>query len=105
MMPYPKMDMTMDGEFILPDGTVVDSTEVKYTPTREDMEKEESYISVRSWINGYEDRGGLGPALHLIFWSYDWPEWKINTKYSAKYAPADLTMTARSLGLFRVRGA
>ncbi|WP_217191097.1 Ig-like domain-containing protein [Pseudomonas shirazica] len=102
MMPYPKMDMTMDGEFILPDGTVVDSTEVKYTPTREDMEKEESYISVRSWINGYEDRGGLGLTQHrLIFWSYDWPEWKINTKYSAKYAPADLTMTARSLGLFR----
>ncbi|MEE4126682.1 MULTISPECIES: Ig-like domain-containing protein [Pseudomonas] len=102
MMPYPKMDMTMDGEFILPDGTVVDSTEVKYTPTREDMDKEESYISVRSWINGYEDRGGLGLTQHrLIFWSYDWPEWKINTKYSAKYAPADLTMTARSLGLFR----
>lgn len=102
MMPYPKMDMTMDGEFILPDGTVVDSTEVKYTPTREDMEKEESHISVRSWINGYEDRGGLGLTQHrLIFWSYDWPEWKINTKYSAKYAPADLTMTARSLGLFR----
>ena len=102
MMPYPKMDMKMDGEFILPDGTVVDSTEVKYTPTREDMEKEESYISVRSWINGYEDRGGLGLTQHrLIFWSYDWPEWKINTKYSAMYAPADLTMTIRSLGLFR----
>ncbi|MFU3596206.1 DUF4165 domain-containing protein [Pseudomonas aeruginosa] len=102
MMPYPKMDLTMDGEFILPDGTVVDSTEVKYTPTREDMEKEESYISVRSWINGYEDRGGSGLTQHrLIFWSYDWPEWKINTKYSAKYAPADLTMTVRSLGLFR----
>lgn len=102
MMPYPKMDMTMDGEFILPDGTVVGSTEVKYTPTREDMEKEESYIRVKSWINGYEERGGMGLTQHrLIFWSYDWPDWKINTKYSAKFAPADLTMTARSLGLFR----
>lgn len=102
MMPYPKMDVKMDGEFILPDGTVVRSTEVKYTPTPEDKDKEESYIGVRSWINGYEDRGGLGLTQHrLIFWSYDWPEWKINTKSTAQYVPADLTMTARALGLFR----
>lgn len=102
MMPYPKMDVKMDGEFILPDGKVVRSTEVKYTPTQEDKDKEESYIGVRSWINGYEDRGGLGLTQHrLIFWSYDWPEWKINTKSTAQYVPADLTMTARALGLFR----
>lgn len=102
MMPYPKMEMTMGGVFILPDGSEIASPEVKYTPSQEDMDKEESYISVRSWINGYEDRGGLGLTQHrLIFWSYDWPDWKINTKYSAKYAPADLTMTVRSLGLFR----
>ncbi|MBN0979136.1 tandem-95 repeat protein [Pseudomonas sp. SDM007_2] len=102
MMPYPKMDVKMDGEFILPDGTVIRSTEVKYTPTPEDKENEENYIGVRSWINGYEDRGGLGLTRHrLIFWSYDWPEWKINSKSTAQYVPADLTMTARALGLFR----
>lgn len=102
MMPYPRMDLTMDGEFIMPTGEVVKSLEVKYTPTQEDMDKEESYIAVNSWINGFKDKGGSGITQHrLIFWQYDWPSWTINNKFTAQYTPAELTMTARSLGLFR----
>lgn len=102
MMPYPNMDLTMDGEFIMPTGEVVKELEVKYTPTQEDMDKEESYIAVRSWINGYEEKGGLGITQHrLIFWEYDWPTWRIVNKLTAEYAPAELSMVARAMGLFR----
>jgi len=102
MMPYPNMDLTMDGEFIMPTGEVVKALQVSYTPVQEDMNREETYIAVRSWINGYEDKGGSGITQHrLIFWEYAWPTWTIASKFTAEYAPAELSMTARSLGLFR----
>ena len=102
MMPYPKMDMTMDGFFIMPDGTETNLKEVNYTPTREDFLAQDKKIGFKAWINGYEDRGGMGlTESRLIFWSYDWPEWKFTNKMSAIYAPADLTMQVRSMGEFR----
>jgi hypothetical protein len=102
MMPYPNMDMTMDGFFILPDGKVTDSKEVEYTPTQEDYDRERSYITFDGWIDGFEENGGRGLTEHrLIFWSYDWPEWRFQVKASAIYSPADITVTLRNLGIFR----
>nr|WP_079235581.1 MULTISPECIES: Ig-like domain-containing protein [Pseudomonas] len=102
MMPYPKMDLTMDGFFILPDGTETNLKEVKYTPTTEDFLDEGRTIGFKAWINGYEDKGGMGlTEYRLIFWSYDWPEWQFVNKMTAGYAPADLTMQVRSMGTFR----
>ena len=102
MMPYPNMGLEMDGFFILPDGTVAESREVQYTPTYEDFEREESYLSFDARIIGFEDVGGRGVTKHrLIFWSYDWPEWVFQVKSSAIYSPADVTVTLRNLGIFR----
>ncbi|GAA0419853.1 hypothetical protein GCM10008969_48990 [Pseudomonas veronii subsp. inensis] len=102
MMPYPKMDLTMDGFFILPDGTETNLKEVKYTPTTEDFLDEGRTIGFKAWINGYEDKGGMGlTEYRLIFWSYDWPEWQFVNKMTAGYAPAELTMQVRSMGTFR----
>lgn len=102
MMPYPNMGLTMDGFFILPDGTIAESREVQYTPTYADFEREESYLAFDAWINGYEEVGGRGVTRHrLIFWSYDWPEWAFQVKSTAIYSPADVTVTLRNLGLFR----
>jgi len=102
MMPYPNMGLTMDGFFTLPDGTVAESREVQYTPTYEDFQREESYLTFDAWINGYEEVGGRGVTKHrLIFWSYDWPEWAFQVKSSAIYSPADVTVTLRNLGIFR----
>ncbi|WP_329045946.1 Ig-like domain-containing protein [Pseudomonas aeruginosa] len=102
MLPYPNMDVTMDGYFILPNGQQEQSKQVQYTPTQEDMATEKSYIGFQGWINGYEDRGGSGLTQHLLqFWKYIWPDWYIQSKVSAQYAPADLTMTARNRGTFQ----
>ncbi|MEP9853746.1 hypothetical protein ABDK10_13890, partial [Staphylococcus aureus] len=60
MMPYPKMDLTMDGYFILPTGEEVHEREVSYTPTMDDFNKEQSFLGFMGWINGYEDMGGKG---------------------------------------------
>ncbi|WP_341829523.1 tandem-95 repeat protein [Stutzerimonas stutzeri] len=102
MMPYPKMDLTMDGYFILPTGEEVHEREVSYIPTMEDFNKEQSFLGFMGWINGYEDIGGKGlTQQRLIFWSYDWPTWAIKARISAVYSPADLDLQVRSLGLFR----
>lgn len=102
MMPYPKMDLTMDGYFILPTGEEVHEREVSYTPTMEDFNKEQSFLGFMGWINGYEEMGGKGlTQQRLIFWSYDWPTWVIKARMSAVYSPADLDLQVRSLGLFR----
>jgi len=102
MMPYPNMGLTMDGYFVLPNGDEVHELEAAYTPTMEDFQEEKSYVGFVGWINGYEEKGGKGLTQHrLVFWSYDWPEWSISAKTSAVYAPADLNLQARALGLFR----
>lgn len=102
MMPYSKMDLTMDGYFILPTGEEVHAREAVYTPTEEDFLQERSYLGFMGWINGYEDQGGKGlTQQRLIFWSYDWPTWAIKAKVSAIYSPADMTLQMRSIGLFR----
>jgi hypothetical protein len=102
MMPYRGMDLSMDGVFILPDGTEVKSREVRYTPTQEDFRREHSYIRFDGWINGYEDIGGRGVTEHrLSFWNYDWPIWRFNVKHNAIYAPSDITVSLRNLGTFK----
>jgi len=103
LMPYPNMDLTMDGEFIMPDGkTIVPGQEAKYTPVDSDVTDQRTYLSYRAWINGYRDRGGEGITQQRItFWIYDWPAWAISPTFSAEYAPADLSLRVRNIGEFK----
>jgi len=103
LMPYPNMDLTMDGEFIDFDGEgTIPGTEMRYTPTDADLDREKPQLAYRAWINGYRDQGGEGITQQRItFWLYDWPEWSIQPTYSAEYAPADLTLRIRNIGQFK----
>lgn len=103
LMPYPNMDLTMDGEFIGFDGEgAVPGTEMRYTPSEADLDREKPQLMYRAWINGYRDQGGEGITQQRItFWLYDWPEWSIQPTYSAEYAPADLTLRIRNIGQFK----
>lgn len=103
MMPYPGMDLTMGGEFIMPsDGAIVPGETVKYTPTDADLDLEKTVLSYRAWINGYRDKGGEGVTdQRITFWLYDWPAWAIQPTMSSDYAPADLTLRVRNIGEFK----
>ncbi|WP_426158267.1 Ig-like domain-containing protein [Pseudomonas sp. TSRC2-2] len=103
LMPYPNMDLTMGGEFIMPDGTtIVPGQEAKYTPVDADITDAKTYLSYRAWIDGYRDRGGEGITQQRItFWIYDWPEWAIQPTFSAEYAPAELSLRVRNIGEFK----
>ncbi|HEP8970388.1 TPA: tandem-95 repeat protein [Pseudomonas aeruginosa] len=103
LMPYPNMDLTMDGEFISFDGdATIPGTEMRYTATDADLDREKPQLSYRAWINGYRDQGGEGiTSQRITFWLYDWPEWSIQPTFSAEYAPADLTLRIRNIGQFK----
>lgn len=103
LMPYPNMDLTMNGEFIMPkDGGIVPGQEATYTPTEDDLALEKTEIQYRAWIEGYRDRGGEGiTSQRITFWLYDWPEWAIQPTMSSEYAPADLTLRVRNVGEFK----
>ncbi len=103
LMPYPNMDLSMGGEFILPDGTtIVPGQEAKYTPVDADVTDEKTYLKYRAWIDGYRDRGGEGiTEQRITFWVYDWPAWAIQPTFSAEYAPSDLTLRVRNIGEFK----
>lgn len=103
LMPYPNMDLTMDGEFLSFDGdSTVPGTEMRYTATDADLDREKPQLSYRAWINGFRDQGGEGvTSQRITFWLYDWPEWNIQPTFSAEYAPADLTLRIRNIGEFK----
>lgn len=103
LMPYPNMDLVINGEFIMPgSGEVVPGTKATYTPTDADLDLEKTEIQYRSWIEGYRDKGGEGLTKQKItFWNYDWPKWAIQHALSSEYAPADLTLRVRNIGEFK----
>lgn len=101
-LPYPGMSHEIQGFFTLPDGQRVDAHEVLYTPTQEDFARERSTLLFESWIDGYQDKGAHSiTEYRLTFWSYDWPDWQFNVRANAIYAPADITVNLRNLGLFK----
>lgn len=103
MMPYPNMDLTMDGEFINLNGEgTTPGIEMRYTPTDDDLMREKPELAYRAWIDGYRDQGGEGiTSQRITFWLYDWPEWSIQPTFSSEYAPADLKLRIRNVGEFK----
>lgn len=102
LMPYPNMDLTMDGEFIDFDGEgTIPGTEMRYTPTDADLDRETTACVPRvdQWLSRPGRRGVT--QQRITFWLYDWPEWSIQPTYSAEYAPADLTLRIRNIGQFK----
>lgn len=100
--PYINMEVEMGSEFILPNGEVVKSTTVDFTPTAVDQDREENYLSVRSWVVDWESRGAIGTTTkRLDFWEYVWPTWFLQPTYTAEYAPAQLEMRVKFNGPFK----
>jgi len=89
--PYPRMDVSIKGRFILPDGQVVDADAVKYLPTMADATKERVDVTYEAWIEGFEEQGARAQFTRMIrVWQYEWPEWSFRVRTSATQAPADV---------------
>ena len=94
--PYPRMDVEIEGRFILPDGRIVEEDEIEYIPTREDIERDRNEITYESWIVGFEDQGAQGSVSRRVtVWEYRWPDWSMNVRASATQAPAEVNLRVR----------
>lgn len=100
--PYINMEVEMGSEFILPTGEVVKGNTVEFTPTAEDRDRPENFLSVKSWVVDWESRGAMGTTTkRLDFWEYIWPNWFLQPTYTAEFAPAQLEMRVKFNGPFK----
>lgn len=90
--PYSKMDKVPEGEFVFPDGSVVRGLEASYTIREEDLEGGKMKVLYRSWIRGYENKGGAREdAISARVWKYTWPEFRLSTSHRTNQAPSKVT--------------
>lgn len=91
--PYPDMGVTVESEFILPDGTLVDADTAEYIATKDDKASGQLPLSYRAWIRGYESQGASASADRLVnVWEYTWPAWKLNVQSSSFQAPSSVSV-------------
>lgn len=96
--PYRDMDVEIVEEIIMPDGTVVNSKDIEYTPTTQDAVNEMLELTYRAWVKGYRDQGAVTEDTQRVkVWDYKWPQWDFSVRKTAEQAPADVEMRLRAL--------
>src|SRR5690554_4777128 len=100
--PRRNMDVEMDGEWVLPDGTTIPGTDpITYNPSEEDVQDGRVELIYRSWVVGFRDQGAVDEKVHRISaWQYEWPEWDVFTSTRAMEAPAQVRLVPRTPGWF-----
>ncbi len=100
--PRRNMDIEMEGEWVLPDGTVIPGSDpITYNPSEDDVSNGRVELIYRSWAVGYRDQGAIDERVHRISaWQYVWPEWDVFANTRAMEAPAELRLTPRTPGWF-----
>lgn len=103
--PYRNMDVDIEGEWTLPDGSQsADSRELTYTATEADLANERVDLVYTTWITGYKGKGAVdSDATSLRIWQYEWPAFEISTRQGSDYAPSDVIARLRSRGATRYR--
>ncbi len=97
--PYPKMDVTVGGEWILPDGTRTGDAEIEYSPTAEEVEAGVVELSYVAWIEGYRDRGAEITRTNRIYpWEYMWPQFILEARPTSSFAPTTVRAYVHAVG-------
>lgn len=96
-LPYNNMSEIVEGEFTLPDGTVVQGFTANYTPTDADLQNGQIVVKYDARIVGWEDAGAVASATRTArIWKYEWPEFSMEVRSDTEFAPATLTLRVRS---------
>lgn len=98
--PRRNMELELNGEWIMPDGSIIPGTDpVVYNPTEEDVEDGRISIGYRAWAEGYQDEGAVSEASRRVFaWQYVWPEWDVFASARYMEAPVDVQLKPRTPG-------
>lgn len=100
--PYQDMEVEIDGEWTLPDGTKVSGVDLNYTPSESDVAMERITLTYTAWVVGYKDDGAIAEASRSTrVWKYVWPEFGMLIQHSSVFAPADFKVRVDPKGSSR----
>lgn len=98
-LPYPDMDLEVQGRFILPDGTRVDGDAAEYVARDQDALEGRIEVGYEAWVVGFKDQGAFGTDTRRInAWKYEWPNWEFYARMRTTQVPADLSLVIRNPG-------
>jgi hypothetical protein len=81
------------GEWRLPDGSVVEGPDLEYSPTAQDAEKHQALMECVAWIEGFKEQTLATFRRAVTVGTYDWPEFRVDTKIAPEVAPSLVTLT------------
>jgi hypothetical protein len=82
------------GEWHLPDGSMVEGPDLEYSPTAKDAEKHQALMEYVAWIEGFKEQTLATFRRAVTVGTYDWPEFRVDTKIAPEVAPSLVTLTA-----------
>ena len=99
--PYPGMDNGLIGMFVMPNGTAVNSSEITYTVTEEDVEQYagKMIFNFTGWVDGFDERGAV-KSINFASrtWKYTWPEFGLRMRKRSSFAPSLISLKAVQVG-------
>ncbi|MBF0391707.1 MAG: hypothetical protein HQL38_03395 [Alphaproteobacteria bacterium] len=95
--PYRDMAVTIDGKWILPDGSEVAGKTLTWAPSANDLTKGQVALIYRASIAGVTS--AVTEVSHQIaLWQYVWPSWGFTIKRDTEFAPATVTLDVKPVG-------
>ncbi|MHB8068757.1 MAG: Ig-like domain-containing protein [Desulfobaccales bacterium] len=90
---------TIQSEWHLPDGQVVNGLNATYTPTSQDAANKQALFKFVSWIDGYKDQTSVTYSRSIAVGTYTWTAFEVDSKANPAMAPSSVILTARPLDL------
>jgi len=83
-------NLTLDGQWTLPDGTIVPGTTLNWTPTAADLAAgSRPTLTYTVWVVGYQSVTSFTQSASLSLWQYVWPTWRVTSALGGTVAPAN----------------
>jgi fibronectin type 3 domain-containing protein len=82
---------TTKGEWQLPDGSIVEGTNLDWIPTVQDMVNTKPLI-FRAWVDGFKEVTTSETMVNYVPWEYVWPNFTMSMKQLTVQAPSDIIL-------------
>jgi hypothetical protein len=83
-------NLTVAGQWTLPNGSIVAGPTLTWTPTAADLAlSKNAVITYSAWIVGYTAATTSTGAISVGLWSYTWPTWSMSKVVGLTVAPAN----------------
>lgn len=94
--PYSSMDSELEVEWVRPNGDVVKSSTIDFTPTQADLERADYHtFTLRAWVKGAKYQTYAEYDHRVRVWEYEFPQFDVAYKQRVKVAPSTIEIWLR----------